>query len=158
MKNYFFCIILFVTLGLPGRSQEVIISAPLDAGRNRIEQMIEKYSLYDSLSECPYLGFFSGRVWIIVCDKESFFQTYYGHFDANDLFSKQIPSDNESLRDLFSQAQSDFINPVIDDTYYPFYSYFVLYDSSHECCIECNSYMRKTTSDAINSHHDFISY
>ena len=117
----------------------------LESGRKKVIQLIEDYSLELSLADCPYLGYWSGQSWIIVCKTTNCFQAYYGRFDNDFVSVKTVPISDWRLSSLFSLTSEDFNDYQISDEYHFWYSYFVLYDTTHMTYIECNSIMVKNS-------------
>lgn len=147
MKRFCLSIVLLFIGFSSSYCQESNQSDILDAGRRIVEQIIGKFSLSDSLSTCPYLGYWSGNRWIIVCERPSYYLSLYGCFDDDSLRCQRIIGENRDLRCLFSLTKEDFANTVLDYTNSSwYYHYFVLYDGSHQQYLECNSYMMKKKS------------
>ena len=137
--------ILFTSL-FPLSCQEINLSDNLKAGRDNIEQIINKYSLSDSLSSCSYLGYWTGNSWIIVCDKYPCYIAYYGRFNDNNLYTQRVHRDNQDMNILFGLTTADFEYTDLDysnSSWY--YHYFVLFDASHSHYLECNSNMMRRT-------------
>lgn len=144
MKKIIIALQLCLASLFPLFGQEIALSDILKAGRGSIEQIISKYSLSDSLSMHPYIGYWTGNSWIIVCDKPQLYVAYYGCFDESVLRIKQIHRDNQDLNLLFALTKDDFKYTEFDysnSSWY--YHYFVLYDASHSNWLECNSTMMK---------------
>lgn len=123
--------------------QDAGLRESLNADRIIISDVVNKYELSVFMQNCPYLGYWSGRNWIVVCKKPSCFIVWHGNFDGEQIKEETIPSNEEHLICLFSLTQQSFSDYTISQDYHFWYSYFVLYNSTHESYIECNSFMKK---------------
>ena len=83
-------------------------TATLLTGRETIETIIHQHSLSHYLTDLPYLGYWSGNSWIIVCKDNMAFQAFYGKFNSKDLSKASVPLDNGCLNNLFALTYDDF--------------------------------------------------
>lgn len=117
------------------------LSAALQAGRNRIETIVQSSNLEEELMSLPYLGFFTVRNWIIISRDSCYYHIRIGKFTNEEYSLKKIPiSEDEGLSSLF-ELKEDLSNYTINDVYSPFYYYFVLFSNDHSSYVECNSMM-----------------
>lgn len=134
------------------RSTHEWLDEILNAGRERIEAVVEKYSLQEEFDSTRFLGFWSGKSWVIVSDRLSYYSYYSGNFDKDSLSTGTISHENIYLRNLFSLSSMDFDNYEVDPGRSWPYAYFVLYDATHESYIDFNSYLHGIKKAGINSH------
>ena len=111
------------------------------SGHRRIMNIIEEENLSDSLQGCSFYVFTFGSIWTFVVEKQNETTLYYRNLEMDNYkmlhFSKKI----RGLYRVFSLLNLDMSENRrwYDRVYNPIYSYFTIFDTSHEVIFEWNS-------------------
>ena len=121
------------------------------AGRNHITRIIEAECLTDSLQGHSFYAYSIGEAWFIVVDKQDALVMYYPKKECDSIAWSSFSKETDELATPFELKNMDLEGDkrTYSKEYTPFYTYFVLFDSSLDICFEWSS---STTT----AHHDAV--
>jgi len=121
------------------------------AGRNHVSRIIEEKRLKDSLQGHSFYAYLVGDACFIVVDKSDALVMYYSQGRCDSISISSFPKENDELATPFKLKDLNLGGDkrMYSKEYTPFYTYFVLFDSSLDICFEWSS---STTT----AHHDAV--